>query len=423
MEKDDCKTCCDSCKQGNECEGLKSHFTDVAILDGESKTILSVRDGVYEYLGAEIGQEPPHKVFKVYRSPDSVKKLSLLMNGLPITDGHVSLEADPEDVVTTVDGTEVIAWKDADLSSTVMIKNRVKALDSVLSLKQQGKNELSLGFKANLVPHETYDFEQTEFEPHHLAVLERGRCGSSCRFIDHKPEEKDSEPMKQLKEVLQSFKDADGEVTLQQILEMVAALPEAIRSVPMEKLTEVAPALKEIITAAQEVGVEVMEEASEEEMPASDMEEETMDMEEGSEEIPASDMEEGEEEVPSADMEEEVPAADMEEEDEKKKMAMADGVTLFNDAQVKEAIASAVSEHSTVIEKARQFVDQDFQFSGKSTEDIQREVLALHTEAEFADSAEVAIAFKLLQSKSNKYQGFADEDAASKFDKLKEKEI
>lgn len=228
--------------------------------------------------------------------------------------------------------------------------------------------------------------------------------------------------MKQFKKVLQSFKDADGEVTLQQILEMVAALPEAIRSVPMEKLTEVAPALKEIITAAQEVGVEVMEEASEEEAveesPVQD--EEEMEDQESSEETESTDEESGEEEA--TDTEEEVAVED-EEEDEKKKMAMADGVTLFNDAQVKEAVSSAVAEHSTVIEKARQFVDQDFQFSGKSTEDIQREVLALHTDAEFADSAEVAIAFKLLQSKSNKYQGFADEDAATKFDKLKEKEI
>ena len=392
---------CSTCEKRLTCSGCpdKVVFSDVAVLDKKTKTLLSVRDGVYEYLGAEIGMEPAHKIFKIYRSPETVKQLATMMNDIPMTDGHVGLDKYPEEVLTTITETEVVENLDENLNSTIIIKNKIANIDSMVELNQQGKNELSLGFKANLIEHANYDFEQTEIEPHHLAILERGRCGSACRFID-KQGIKET-PVKKLFQLMKQFKDE--EMTLQQLMEMVAALPEAIKTVPMEELQKLAPALKEIIAVAQAAGIEVVEEV-----------EEIKEVEENpTEEMPA------EEEKPA---EEEMPATD-EEMTEEEKLAMADGILLFNDAQVKTAIASAVKLHSDTIEHARKFVDQDFDFSGKTTMEIQKEVVSKVAGNEFEDSAEIAIAFKLLKPGSMLYKEFGDKSPDEKFDSIKNKEI
>jgi hypothetical protein len=234
----------------------------------------------------------------------------------------------------------------------------------VLQLNDSGKNELSLGFKANLIEHDEYDFEQTELEPHHLAVIERGRCGTACRFIDQKPEIKET-PMKKLLALMQSFTDQDGEMTLQQLMEMVSALPDAIRTVPMEQLQKLAPALKEVIEVAEAAGVEIVE----------PVEEEAADEEASEEDVETADEESGEEEeVSTEDSGDEVESEDEEPSDEEK-LAMADGVMLFNDEQVQAAVTDAVKVHSDTVEHARQFVDEAFDFSGKST--IQMKIILM----------------------------------------------
>ncbi len=55
------------------------------------------------------------------------------------------------------------------------------------------KKQLSLGYSADIVPHSEYDFEQIDINPHHLAVVENGRCGPLCCFLDRKPELKTQE--------------------------------------------------------------------------------------------------------------------------------------------------------------------------------------------------------------------------------------
>jgi hypothetical protein len=43
-------------------------FNDAVEYDGAMKAAISVRDGVLEYLGSELGMEPAERIFFVYRS-------------------------------------------------------------------------------------------------------------------------------------------------------------------------------------------------------------------------------------------------------------------------------------------------------------------------------------------------------------------
>lgn len=168
-----------------------------------------------------------------------------------------------------------------------------------------------------------------------------------------------------------AFTDADGAASLSQIVEIAAALPEAIKSVPVDKLQELLPALQEIMAIAEAVGV-----------------------------APA---------APEVEVEEEMTDEDPKAKDEGEPMPITDSAA-FKDA-VKGAVASAVKEHTIVIERARDFVTEDYSFADKSTVQIMRDALATeHGATQFTD-AELPVAFKLLKKASSDYKNFADHQA------------
>lgn len=176
-----------------------------------------------------------------------------------------------------------------------------------------------------------------------------------------------------------AFTDADGAASLSQIVEIAAALPEAIKNVPVDKLQELMPALQEIMNIASAVGVK-----------------------------PTTSEVEGEEMT-----DEQKAAKALADEEAKKKegeqMPITDSAA-FKDA-VKGAVASAVKEHTTVIERAREFVAEDYSFADKSTVQIMRDALATeHGTTQFTD-AELPVAFKLLKKASADYKNFADHQA------------
>jgi hypothetical protein len=348
------------------------HFTDTMQWDSQQKTAVSVRDGVLEYLGAEIGEEPADKVFTVYRSPASIARAKDLMAGLPLTDEHVSLDDVVRDPVGSVLDAEVVDFIDQSTNSFLAIQNRVDVTARVLPALESGKRELSLGYKARLVPHHQYDFEQKDIQPHHLAVVTAGRCGSACSFIDRKPTEEPDMPDKLNK----AFLDAEGQPNLQQIVEIAQQLPEALKSVPMDKLQEIMPVLQEIVAMAGGGNV-----------PA---EPEPVQDEEGAEPEPVQD-EEGKEAT----------------------------VSVTDSAEFKDALKAAVAQHTAVIEKARDFVDDAYQFTGKSTAQIMRDTLATeHGNQEFAD-AELSVAFKLLKKSTADLSNFGDQAAGSLVERVR----
>lgn len=354
---------------------LTGKFRDAVTFNGEEKTAVSVRDGVLEYLGIEIGMHPQDKIFTIYRTPATIANAAMAMPGIPITDDHVSLDSAPPTSGGTVTSSRMITAADEKTSTTIAIENKIAIGDTLLPLIMSGKRELSLGYMADLVPHDVYDFEQKNIVPHHLAAVDRGRCGSMCSFIDKTPIVKGDPDMLKLHK---AFSDENGTMNLQQIVELATALPEAIKSVPVDQLQELLPALQQIVEAAKSVAPEMVEEVA---------------------------MPEDKAETTDAVKDEEI---------EKKEPG-------FSDSDVKRFTDEAIKAHTDVITKARDFLDDDYVFTGKSTNQIMIDALAKDSGQKFSDS-ELPLAFKMLKKTESNYKNFGD-TKPDDFDSLQDKEL
>jgi hypothetical protein len=357
-------------------------FIDVATYDGSLRTAVSVRDGVLEYLGSEIGQEPPDKIFTVYRSPATIASLVSQMPGIPVIGDHIEPGTEPADIPSRVESASFIDAFDESTNSTLAIQNKLFLDDDMLAEIDGGKNQLSLGYEGRLVPHDKWDFEQRDLVPTHLATVDSGRCGSGCRFIDRKPNPEATMPKKFHK----AFCDADGALSLAQIVELAAGLPEAIKNVPADKLSELLPALQEIMAAAEAAGVEkTTVEPVVEELPLMTDEDADKLMDESAEAA-------GGEPVKVTDSARKV-----------LRKKFADKLAL--------AISGAVKVHASVTDKARTILPENYSFADKSTAQLMRDALAVeHGSQKFSDS-ELSVAFKLLKKSGGEYQTFGDRSA------------
>ena len=354
-------------------------FTDSLTFDPKSKTAISVRDGVQEYLGVEIGYEPADKVFRIYRSPATIANCVNMLDNLPITTMHVSLESPATDVCGSINSSVLIDHFDENTDSTIAVKNQVSADPALIATIESGKKELSLGYKGKLIPHGKYDLEQVNLIPHHLAVVDRGRCGDVCTFIDTHLK---GDTMK----IHQAFLDADGNPSLEEIVEIAMGLPEAIKKLDADTLSKVMPTLQEIVAMAKTAETPE-DERAEQGLEQTDEVAETTD-------------------EPVEDEDETVPMAD---------------TAVFQDAVTK-AVSSALARHTAVIEKAQGFVDSTYTFAGKKTCQIMRDALAVeHGNQQFSD-AELPVAFKLLKKAQSDLSNFGDEQH-NKFKQLANKEL
>ncbi len=377
-------------------------FRDAVVFNASEKQAISVRDGVIEYLGIELKMNPPDQVFTVYRSPATIANTAPKMRGIPITDDHVSLDVTPPSDGGFVAEAKMIDASDPNVKATIAIHNQLALSDTLLAAVEAGKRELSLGYHADLIPHDEYDFEQRNIRPHHLAALQSGRCGSMCSFIDRKPTTENNPTTEdETMKLHKAFCDAEGAMNLQQIVELSTALPEAIKAVPVDQLTKLLPALQKIVEAANAVAAPV----------------------EGEGEGEMTDEEKAEKEkLAAADAENAALA-------EKEKLAAADAGTeeerdkpSFSDADMKAATDKAIKAHAATIEKARNFLPETYAFADKSTADIMRDTLATVESEKFADN-ELVLAFKLLKKSAASYKQFGDSGQQSGFSKLKDKEL
>lgn len=371
----------------------KIKFSDAATYDDGMKTAISVRDGVLEYLGAEIGHEPPDKIFTVYRSPATIANLVAQMSGIPVIGDHVEPGTEEDDIESKVESATLIDSFDDELGSTLAIKNKLSLDPAMVAEIAGGKNQLSLGYTGQLIPHSKYDFEQVDLTPTHLAAVFDGRCGEGCRFMDRKPPKPPEAIMP--KKLHKAFCDADGALSLAQIVELAAGLPEAIKNVPADRLQELLPALQEIMAAATDAGVEPIVEESTEEVLT---DEETAKAIDG--------------EV-DALMDE---AAEDETKDGKKltdsarRLVRAKARKRFAD-KMASAVSVAVKAHSSVMDKARDILPDTYKFADKSTSQIMRDAIATQHTEKFADS-ELPLAFKMLRKDAgSQYQSFGDQRA------------
>jgi hypothetical protein len=368
---------------------LAGHFRDSMVYDPQQKTAISVRDGVIEYLGAEIGMQPGDRLFTVYRSPATIANAAMRMQGIPITSDHVSLDIPAPTDGGFVDAAEMVDTIDPTTSTTIAIRNRLTLADTLAAMVNAGKRELSLGYGADLVPHDEFDFEQIDIRPHHLAAVDRGRCGPMCSFIDRKPvttSQGDKTMATKNPRLHRAFCDAEGSMNLQQIIELATALPEAIKSVPVEQLQALVGPLQAIVAAAKAVVPETAAEGTGEEAAGEQMTDEE--------------------------------AAAAKQDDEKK---FSDAV---NAAVRKQQVATdaAIKVHTSVMEKARGFLPETYSFADKATVQIMRDVLAAEHPGEKFSDADLPMAFKLLKKTESKYQTFGDKNP-NDFSALADKEL
>ena len=290
----------------------------------EKRTVISIRDGVQEYLGVELGIEPLDKVFKIYRSPETIRKLKDALVGIPLIENHIEPDGHIPDEIkrgSILNSTEVENI-DSSNNSTIAMQNEITLYKDKLEFPYK---QLSLGYKAKTLPSADYDFEQTEIIPHHLAIVEAGRCGDVCEFKD----EKGVKPM-DLNELLAKLK------------EMLTNASDADKALVLE-------AMDGIIPKATVVDEDAMEKKFED--------------------------------------------------------AKKTAVSNFMDSKVfKDAMLNYGNERAAIVTKAKNFLDEKFDFKDKTNEAIMSAVVAAEYPNESFKDAEIGVAFKLLKEREQMAQ-------------------
>lgn len=351
------------------CENKPLTFSDALVFDAATRTVISARDGFQEYYGQELGIEPFDKMFKVYRSAATLKAVAPLLVDLPVTDDHVPMDEAATRVISKITTSKII---DAQYQNdaTVCLKNTVDNTDKLEKLLQSNVNELSLAYSAKIRQHDKYDLEQYDLEPHHLAVVEKGRCGDLCRFVDKK-----GKPM----DVKTFLTDAEGAINIERVSEILKELPDMMTKMPVDKLPAVAQALEAILAS-------IKGEAEDEDMEGEKVEDD--DMEE------AKDMK-GEKDKDAKD-------GESYEDSAKFKDALQKAV----EKAVKIAVKDCANELTAVVERARDVLPAEYSFKGKDAKTIMRDALATQHTENFADH-ELSVAFKMLRKQAD-YSKFGD---------------
>jgi hypothetical protein len=219
--------------------------------------------------------------------------------------------------------------------------------------------------------------------PHHLALVETGRCGSGCRFLDKSVKKESSEmDMAKMIEAVGKFTDEQKKEFLAKITDAptAAQVVELLGTFKAEEIEEIKEQLRKLIDPADKPK--------------------------------ANDQDKGEDE----------------DEDDKEKAKdskkVKDSAAL--EARFQDAVAKATTEQVAttlaIIDRARQFLPTDYKFADKSGNQIMRDAIATqHAGVRFED-AELPVAFKMLRQPETK--PFADFGRGNmgKFAELKDKE-
>lgn len=158
--------------------------------------VILARTGVQQYMGFELGLDeraiemigvmrPAAEVFH----PDSIKSFVNLI----VTDDH------PTEIVT-VDNVKKL--QKGQVSEVLENENLLSGIVTITDKDQikkveDGKIEVSVGYSNNLKEKkgtfngDEYEFIQTDIKANHLAIVDAGRCGPSCKLtMDHNKKEK-----------------------------------------------------------------------------------------------------------------------------------------------------------------------------------------------------------------------------------------
>lgn len=155
------------------------------------------KEGVFPYTGSQIdfsgslGLEP-NKIYNVYRPASELFKEETLksFNGVPFIEEHEMIGDGCTDYDNRPAGGILFNPTAEPQSGTVLGNFRIFS-ESLKDSIEQGKKELSLGYRCcyeflrGIFKGQPYDFVQKDIVGNHVALVDKGRMGSSVRVYDH----------------------------------------------------------------------------------------------------------------------------------------------------------------------------------------------------------------------------------------------
>lgn len=173
-------------------EASYRHYDENGFLSVDKSPILST--DVLEYLGKEFGIDEvagvkiePEKIYKVRIPREELKKAAKSFELLPIVDGHQWLSGGLEDgdakkYQEGTTGSGAFVAEDGKLFVPLKFTGK-----GILEHLKEGVEELSASYSHNLRLDETgtADFVAVDIMGNHVALVERGRCGSEVRVFNN----------------------------------------------------------------------------------------------------------------------------------------------------------------------------------------------------------------------------------------------
>jgi hypothetical protein len=207
---------------------LKMKLQNTVIFDSQAKTAIIMRDGIYHYSAAEVGDSslPANAIVKVYRDKAEVEKaLNRFkeLQKLPLTVYHPKEFLDLQNADSFKEGVAENPFLELKQNYTVL-GCKLAMNDAATSLYEKGQRQLSCGWEGEFVKvaDKEYDYEQKFIDFNHIAILPNGRAGSLCSIIDNNlnvlemttknVEELKSEIKETVKDALTEFSDKKEKV-------------------------------------------------------------------------------------------------------------------------------------------------------------------------------------------------------------------
>lgn len=262
------------------------HLDDNGYLFVDKSPIL--REGILEYYGSELLADgetevdgvkvDPDKIYKVYISREEIEKGKDSFKLKPITDDHTWLGNEGEDAKEYQVGTigENLYVEDGYLYAPLEFTGK----EIIEKITEHEKEELSCSYYNRFEKSENseYDFIAKDIKGNHLALVDRGRCGSTVRVLNSIMEKKEMAESKVCNEAILLL---DGKkINLDQFFEEEKNEVDEGTEVHEESITENEEVLEQEDDTLELVDNEDIDEKDEEKVENEDVEEKDEDKEE-----------------------------------------------------------------------------------------------------------------------------------------------
>ena len=202
------------------------------------------RTGPQDYLAREMMLDgDPERVVTVQRYPEDVFEAATLASfeGKPVTDGHPPENVGPENYAAYAKGHVQNVRRSGEYIVADLYINDANLAEEV---RNNVKREVSCGYLCNYVP-DGAGYRQSNIRGNHVAVVPKGRAGSTVAIQDTAPEAEKggNKHMNEFwKSVLHAFGMAAKDASPEELDKMVETTATALDAEPAEKAPEAAPA-------------------------------------------------------------------------------------------------------------------------------------------------------------------------------------